>query len=309
MHATAFAPATVANVAVGFDLLGFAVDMLGDRVTLRKGEPGIRVVVQGLADASAIPTDPKLNTATVGLLAVIDEFGLDYGFDVHIDKGIPLGSGLGGSAASAVASIVAANHILGSPLTQKQMLRFALMGEAVASGAAHPDNAAPCLLGGFTFAHGVLEPDIVSLPLLDDVSCVLVHPHIRVDTKAARAVLPETVSLKTVVNHTAHLASFMIGLYTGDTERLFASCQDILIEPHRQALIPGFAEARAAAFAHGAKAFSISGAGPTVFALCHHDDRSQVLDAVRNAFEANGIPHDGWTTEVGCPGARIVEAT
>lgn len=307
MHVTAFAPATVANVAVGFDLLGFAVDVLGDRVTLTKGEPGVRVVIQGLEDSSAIPTDPAKNTATVGLLALIEDLEFDFGFDVHVDKGIPLGSGLGGSAASAVASIVAANDLLGSPLTQAKMLHYALMGEAVASGSAHPDNAAPCLYGGFTLAHGLLNPMVERLPLMGDLRCILVHPHIRLDTREARAVLPEKISLATAVHQNAYLAGFLTGLFTGNEARMMESMRDVLVEPHRKHLIPGYDAARKAALEAGAGAFSISGGGPTVFAFAHAEDAPGVLRGIRKAFADEGAETDGWMTHPGSPGASIVE--
>jgi len=188
--ATAFAPATVANVGVGFDLLGFAVDALGDRVTVAMGAPGVRITdIQG-PGSDIIPRDPRENTATVGLIALLEDRQLPFGFDVSIRKGIPLGSGLGGSAASAVGAIVAANELLVDKLSIAQQLSYALMGEAAASGVPHPDNAAPSLYGGFTFArsnHDASQTDVVRLPFPEDARAVLVHPHARIDTRRADA--------------------------------------------------------------------------------------------------------------------------
>lgn len=299
---TAFAPATVANVAVGFDILGFAVEGPGDHVRAARGVPGVRIHT-----SADIPTEAHLNTATVGILKLLEDIDADFGIDLTIEKGIPLGSGLGGSAASAVAGIVAADALLGTGLSLPRLLDYALLGEAVASGAAHPDNAAPCLYGGFTFARAGSPPDVVQLPVPEGLVAVIVHPNVVIRTRDARSVLPPSYLLHDVVEQTANLADLLIGAYTGDAHRFALACQDNLIEPHRARLIPGFHHAKEAAMRTGALAYSISGSGPTVFALAPAEDGTRVLDAMLLTFRRMDLTAHGFVSPIGGAGARIVE--
>ncbi|CAA9370666.1 MAG: Homoserine kinase [uncultured Gemmatimonadetes bacterium] len=307
-RATAFAPASASNLAVGFDILGHPAGPTGDRVTVtRRGEPGIVITgVTGLA--GPLPMDPAANTATVGLIEMLAEVRPGFGLEVSIHKGIPLGSGTGGSAASAVAAIVAANAVLPEPLEPAALFRYALMGEAVASGAVHGDNAAPCLFGGLVLVRSAQPMDIVTLPVPATLRCAMARPHQRLDTRAARQVLPPSYPLADVIRQTANLAGVVAGCCTGDLALVGRSLRDVLIEPHRAALIPGFHEVKEAAMAAGALGCSISGAGPSLFAWC---DGGASADAVRGAmveaFAACGVAADGWTCAVGGPGARVEE--
>jgi homoserine kinase len=313
--ATAFAPATVANVAVGFDILGFAVEAVGDRVTVRTTEEP-SVTIREVADAdgapfgSGIPLDPARNTATVGLIALREEQGLDFGFEVSVGKGIALGSGMGGSAASAVASLVAANALLARPLDAEALLPYALLGEQAASGAIHPDNVTPCLLGGLTLVTSVSPFRCVQLPVPRQILTVLVHPHVRVDTRAARRLLLTEVPLADFVKQTASLAGFVAGCYTGDLELLRESLRDRVVEPQRAPLIPAFAEVKAAALEAGALGASISGSGPTVFAwVTSADAAERVRRSMLRAFkEHGGTEADSWVSPVSELGARIINA-
>ncbi|MEK7356405.1 MAG: homoserine kinase, partial [Bdellovibrionota bacterium] len=271
LRATAFAPASVANVAVGFDVLGFSTSAAGDKVTVEKIDShSIEIVsVQGVV--TKVPTDPAKNTATAGLLRMQSELGLKFGFRVSIEKGIPLGSGMGGSAASAVASVVAANALLDQPLTPNELLSYALVGEAQASGSYHADNVAPSLLGGLTIARvrsltSLPRVEAISLPVPDGVFCVLVHPQLVVETKAARGVLKADVHLKAHVEQLANLAGFVAACYRNDVALLRASLHDLVIEPQRAHLILGFSDVKDCAMKAGAIGCSISGAGPSVFA-------------------------------------------
>lgn len=301
---TAFAPATVGNAGVGFDVLGFAVDGIGDRVTVRRGEPGVRVV--GISGVAAdLPREPEANTATAGLLSLADDLRLDFGFDVRIEKGIPLGSGLGGSAASAVASVVAANALLPEPMPRRALLPYALAGEAAATGAPVLDDVAPCLLGGLVLGHE--GDDLLPLPVPDGLLCVVVRPGLRIDTRESRATLPVSVPIAVAVRQMVDLASFVAGCYENDLSRVGASCRDLLAEPHRTHRVPGFAEARAAALDAGALAFALSGSGPTVFALVTADTAPAVERAVGAVFAARGVAAESWISPVGAEGARIVE--
>jgi homoserine kinase len=307
-RATAFAPASVGNVSIGFDILGFAVDALGDRVTVtRRDEPGLSIrAVRGIA--GELPTEPAKNTAGQALLAMIDALRPPFGFDMEIDKGIPLGSGLGGSAASAVGAVVAANALLAQPCSKLELLKFAMQGEAVASGSLHVDNISPSLFGGLVLTVGIDHPRVKQIPVPPGVRAVIVHPHMFLSTKQARAILRRTVDMSDFVWQTANLAGFISGCYTNDFDMISASFQDVVIEPQRQALIPGFAEVRRASLEAGALGCSISGAGPTMFAWALEPKAPAVLSAMRTQFAREKIEADEWIVEIQPTGARIVES-
>ena len=311
--ATAFAPATVSNVAVGFDILGFAVEQTGDRVTVWKTEaPSVFIKEITGADGAAadpgIPLDPSRNTATVGLEALREDLQLAHGFEVAIEKGIALGSGLGGSAASAVAGLVAANSLLESPLDAEALLGYALIGEQAASAAVHPDNVAPCLFGGLVLVTSVSPLRYVRLPVPEKILTVLAHPHVRIETRAARRLLRAEVPLADYVRQSASLAGFVAGCYTGDYELIGDCLRDHIVEPQRAPLIPGFASVKAAAIEAGALGASISGSGPTVFAWVTSEEAAErVRSAMVRAFTENGASGiDSWVSPVSGRGARVV---
>jgi homoserine kinase len=296
----------VGNVAIGFDILGFAVDALGDRVTVaRRKEPGVVIsAVKGIA--GKLPREPEKNTAGRALLAMYDKLRPPFGFAMEIDKGIPLGSGLGGSAASAVGAVVAANALLSTPCSKLELLQFAMQGEAVASGSLHVDNISPSLFGGLVLTVGIDHPRVKQIPVPPDVRAVIVHPHMFLSTKQARAILRRTVDLSDFVWQTANLAGFISGCYTNDLDMIRASLEDVVIEPQRQALIPGFQEVRRAALEAGALGCSISGAGPTMFAWSPSAGAPAVLAAMSREFARRSIQLDTWITQIESAGARVV---
>jgi homoserine kinase len=307
-RATAFAPASVGNVAIGFDILGFAVDCLGDRVTVsRCARPGLTISsISGTSEA--LPLEPERNTAGRALLAMQTELRLNFGLEMQIEKGIPLGSGLGGSAASAVGAVVAANALLPEPCAPLQLLKFAMQGEAVASGSLHVDNIAPSLFGGLVLTVGIDQPRVKRIPVPREVRAVIMHPHMFLSTKQARAILRRSVDLSDFVWQTANLAGFISGCYTDDLDMIRACLEDVVIEPQRQALIPGFADVRAAAMQAGALGCSISGAGPAVFAWAVESRAAVVCAAMRGQFARHDVPIDEWIMQINSPGARIVES-
>ncbi len=305
-RATAFAPASVGNVAIGFDILGFAVDALGDRVTVsRTKEPGV-VITAVTGIAGNLPLEPEKNTAGRALLAMYETLKPDFGFAMEIEKGIPLGSGLGGSAASAVGAVVAANALLPNPYSKLELLQFAMQGEAVASGSLHVDNISPCLFGGLVLTVGIDHPRVKQIPVPPGVRAVIVHPHMFLSTKQARAILSRTVTLSDFVWQTANLAGFISGCYTNDLDMIRASLEDVVIERQRQALIPGFQEVRRASLEAGALGCSISGAGPTMFAWALAANAPAVLDAMSREFGRHSIELDKWIVEIQTDGARVV---
>jgi homoserine kinase len=306
-RATAFAPASVGNVAIGFDILGFAIDVLGDRVTVTThSAPGVQIsTVRGVA--AELPREARENTAGRALLALQEAVHPPFGFRVDIDKGIPLGSGLGGSAASAVAAVVAANALLPRPLSRLELLEFAMVGEAVASGTRHVDNIAASLFGGLALTVGIDHPRVKLIPVPASIRAVVVHPHMFLATSRARAILKGSVELSDFVWQTANLAGFISGCYTDDLEMIRASFEDVVIEPQRAALIPGFGDVRRAAMGAGAFGCSISGAGPSMFAWTLESDSLAVLAAMRGQFERHSLATDHWVVEVRSAGARVLD--
>jgi homoserine kinase len=305
--ATAFAPASVGNVAVGFDVLGLSVQAVGDRVTARRTtELGVRIAaINGVV--RDLPIDAERNTASRAVLSIVQSVKPDFGIELTIEKGIPLGSGLGGSAASAVAAVVAANALLPSPLTQLELLKHAMHGEEVASGSVHVDNIAPSLFGGLVLTVGIDNPNVKQIPVPAGVSCVLVHPHMVLATKEARKILKDTVSLSDVIWQTANLAGFLTGCFTNDLRLIGESLEDVVIEPQRRVLIPGFNAVKQAAKDAGALGCSISGAGPTVFAWLPNDKAATARDAMVAAFKTAGLDSDAWISTLEAQGARVVD--
>jgi homoserine kinase len=305
-RATAFAPASVGNVAIGFDILGFAIDALGDRVTVtRRAAPGVEIrAVRGVV--GDLPREARDNTAGRALLAMQEALRPEFGLCVEIDKGIPLGSGLGGSAASAVGAVVAANALLEKPVEKLELLKFAMAGEAVASGARHADNIAPSLFGGLALTVGIDHPRVKLIPVPAGIRAIIVHPHMFLATSRARAILKESVELSDFVWQTAHLAGFISGCYTDDLDMIRASFEDVVIEPQRAALIPGFQEVRRGALEAGALGCSISGAGPSMFAWTLESSTEAVRTAMRREFARQALATDDWVVEMSSPGARVI---
>ena len=304
---TAFAPATVGNVGVGFDILGHTVKAVGDRVRARRtAERGIRI--SGITGSqTTLPLEAEKNTAGMALVSMAGALSLPFGIEISIEKGIPLGSGLGGSAASAVAAVVAANALLDRPLTKLELLKFAMQGEAVASGSVHVDNIAPSLFGGLVLTVGIDNPRTKQIPVPPTVRCVLVHPHMFLSTREARRILRKTVDLSDLVWQTANLAGFLSGCYTNDLAMIRDSFEDVIIEPQRAQLIPGFKAVKQAAMSNGALGCSISGAGPTVFAWCEDHYAEGIRASMVEAFAEHNLASDHWVSAIDTEGARIVE--
>jgi len=301
----AWAPASVGNVAVGFDLLGHALTSPRDQVTIRRtGRPGIHIGrIEGAGEA--LPRQAAQNTASRAVQALLDGLDLTIGLEIDIAKGIPLASGLGGSAASAVAAVVAAADLLELDWPSERLYPFALAGEAVASGAAHGDNVGCQLLGGLVLAT---RDRLVPIPVPEGLFAVAVHPEYQVNTRDARRCLAEPFDLATVVDQSGCLAQVLAGCHQSDLALIRAGLRDVMVEPRRAGLIPGFAAVKQAALAHGALGASISGAGPTVFGWFvdrHSADKAGA--AMVDAFSAAGLPAEAFVSPVAAPGARVME--
>jgi homoserine kinase len=304
-EARAFAPASVGNVAVGFDILGHALQGAGDTVIARRAEhDGIRVTdIRGVV--TDLPREPERNTAARAVAAWRDAVGGGFGIDLEIEKGIALGSGMGGSAASAVAALVAANALLETPLEREALYPFALLGESAASGAAHGDNVAPQLLGGLILAA---HDKLVRVPVPDGLTCVLARPNQVLETREARAVLREPYPLSAFVEQSAGLSLLLAGCWQSDFDLIRAGLIDVLVEPRRAPLIKGFAEAKDAALGAGALGASISGGGPSVFAWCETlVQAATVAAALTDSFtQTTGSSPQVLISPVNAPGAQVL---
>ncbi len=301
---TAFAPATCANLAVGFDILGLAFEELGDYLTLTKRQDSL-LVIEALHSKEELPLEITRNTAGVALQAMRDQLGLKQGFSIHIQKGIPLSGGLGGSAASAVAAVVACNAFLTNPLTPLELAQYALLGEEAASGQKHADNVAPCIFGGLTLVQEINPLKILQLPI-PPLFCVLIHPHLKISTKAARKILQPKLSLNDHIKQSAYLATFIASLYQNDFQLLQASFKDLLIEPQRASLVPGFYQLKQAALEAGALGFSFSGSGPSLLALSADKEKAKIIaEAMQNQLKKENLASDYWLAPISQQGARI----
>lgn len=306
---SAFAPATVANVACGFDVLGFAIHGLGDLVRVSfTEEPGLRITgITG--DGGALPTSVKSNTAGLAVSVMLDELGFDKsrGIGLMIEKQMPLGSGLGSSAASSVAAVVAVNELLGKPYSKQNLLPFAVAGEMAASGEAHADNVAASLIGGFILVKNHRPPDIIALPTPAKLHCTLIHPHIEIQTKNSRKILKKEVPLEKAVKQWGNLGSLISGLYTEDYELIARSLTDEIIEPVRSLLIPGFDDMKQAALDSGVLGCSISGSGPSLFALSDsYETANKASVEMKAVLTDMGLGCDVHISKINTQGADIV---
>jgi len=301
-----FAPASVANVVCGFDVLGFALDSIGDELTIEISDvPGVRLIIEG---NNELPTDPNTNTATHGIVSILKNMEHPPGIVVRLQKNLPLGSGMGSSASSAVAGVYGINKLLDLNLNQNQLLYHAAMSESMASGGMHLDNIAPALLGGFTLVRSKDPIDVLKLKMHTKLHSVLIHPHVSVNTKDARQLLRGHIPLEKAVNQTGHIAGFVLGLTSGDTQLMRRSMIDEIVEPVRAALVPGFDEARSRAMSKKIIGCGLSGSGPTIFAI--GADKLELESAgneIESVFADLEIKADVFYSSVGGRGAHEIE--
>ena len=304
--AQAAAPGSVANCAVGFDLLGHSLALPArDVATVTRTDSGTVQVTEIRGIDKPLPLDAEHNTAGRALQAMLAHAPGGTGFDVSIDKGIPLSSGMGGSAASAVAAVLAANELLEQKLTTEALYQAACHGEAAASGAAHGDNVAPSLLGGLVIAPRSGAP--VALPVPNWLHTALIHPHVELETRRSRAVLEAPFALASFVQQSEGLALVLAGCYTDDPELLRRGLVDVLVEPRRAPLVVGFDDVQRAARDCGALGASIAGGGPSMFAwFASRQDAERGLAAMSDACRRHGFDCDAVVAPVGGPPAEVL---
>lgn len=303
-----FAPATVANVCCGFDVLGFAVDAPSDEVILTlRSQPGL-IVKKIEGDGGRLPLDPARNTAGFAIQSYLTHLKSSQGVEIELIKKLPLGSGMGSSAASAVAALVAINYLLDEPLTRKELVPHAMEAERMACGSAHADNVAPGLLGGVVLIRAYEPLDIIRVPSPPELYCTLIHPHLELKTQDSRRVLRETISLKNAVTQNGNIAALMIGLIQHDYSLIGRSLCDVIAEPVRSVFIPGFEEIRRKVSDTGALGFGISGSGPTVFALSKERSTAEKAGVVTvQHFRGLKLSSDVYISTINPEGARLDE--
>ena len=303
-----FAPATVANVACGFDIFGLAVDNPGDEVILTKRADDQIIITEITGDEGKLTKNPEKNTVSVPILRYLEKLGIKQGFDIRLHKKMPLGSGLGSSSASSVAGVYGVNKLLGEPFKTGELLPFSMEGERVACGAAHADNVAPALLGGFVIIRSYEPLDFVKINTPENLYVSIVHPDIEVNTKDARIILKQEAILKKIIAQTGNVAGLVVGLMTNDYPLIGRSMTDYLIEPNRSILIPFFNEVKETALAHGALGASISGAGPSIFAFSEGKETAEKVGlAMRHVFKKGEIETNLFVSKINQNGPKILD--
>lgn len=300
-------PATVANVAAGFDIMGFALNDPFDEVLVRKTkELGVRIVNE-TGTFHDMPLEPQNNTAGIALQTYLAHVKPDCGFELIFKTKIKPGSGIGSSAASAVAGVFGANFLLNEPLKREELLPFVMEGERVASGVAHADNVGPALLGGFVLVRSYHPLDVIKIDTPECLTAAIVHPQIEVRTEDARAILRKEVLLKDAIQQWGNTAGLIAGLLKNDVGLIGRSLDDVIIEPIRSILIPGFKEVKAAALKEGALGCSISGSGPSIFTLNDSvETANRVAKIMQATFVAIGIPANAYVSKINNEGVKIV---
>lgn len=301
-----FAPATVANVAAGFDILGFALEKPGDEIIIKKSHtPGIRIHNQ--STFTTMPLAPEKNTSGVALQAFLNHIESKQGFEITFLKKVKPGSGIGSSAASSAAAVFGANELLDKPLAVKDLVVFAMEGERCASGSAHADNVAPALLGGFVLIRSYHPLDIVPLPTPEHLFCSIIHPQIELKTEDARKVLRKQITLQDAIIQWGNTAGLIAGLFKADYELIGRSLQDVIIEPIRSVLIPGYENMKEAAMQAGALGCNISGSGPSLFAFStSHEKATQISEAMQRVCNSLRIDSDIYVSRVNKQGPVVI---
>ncbi|WP_025740417.1 homoserine kinase [Aquimarina pacifica] len=301
-----FAPATVANLSCGFDVLGCCLDTVGDEMVISLvNEPGVKITK---IEGAKLPMDSDKNVASVAVNALLEDYKKEVGIQIEIYKKIKAGSGIGSSAASSAGAVWAVNHLLGSPFTGKDLVKYAMAGEKLASGNAHADNVAPALLGGFTLVRSYTPLDVIRLHSPKDLVMTVIHPQIEVKTSDSRSVIKHKIDLKQAIHQWGNVGGLVAGLFTEDYDLIGRSLEDVIIEPLRSILIPEFNNVKNAALNQGALGCGISGSGPSIFALSKGlETANKVADAIREVYNNTGLDFDIHVSKINEQGIRILE--
>lgn len=303
-----FAPASVANVSCGFDILGFALYKPGDEIILKKNNTGKIRIREITGDEGKLPIETEKNSASAVIQKFLKEQGYDTGVDIFLHKKMPLGSGLGSSAASSVAAAFAINALMDSPLDKMELLKYAMHGEKVACGAEHADNVGPGLFGGFVLIRSYDPLDVIKIPTPKKLYATVIHPQIEIKTKIAREILKKEIQLKNAIKQWGNVGGLISGLYDSDYELIGRSMEDHIIEPIRSILIPGYQEVKSAGINSGVLGCGISGSGPSVFALSKGKRIAEKAgEKMSEEFKTIGIETDIYVSKINSQGPIILD--
>ena len=300
-----FCPATIANVSCGFDVLGLALDAVGDEMIVRKvPEKGIHITKIKSQD---LPLAADKNVAGVAGLALLEQSDYSGGFEIEIDKRIKPGSGIGSSAASSAGAVWAMNELLGRPFSKLELVHFAMQGEKLASDVAHADNVAPAIYGGFTLVRSYDPLDIVTIPTPPELYATVIHPQIEIKTSDSRKILKSTIPMEKGIRQWGNLGGLIAGLFQNDYDLIGRSLEDHIVEPIRSILIPGFDDIKANAIQAGALGGGISGSGPSIFALSKGKETAEkVAQSMKETYQKIGIPFDIHVSKINAQGVKPI---
>ncbi|TCI84722.1 homoserine kinase [Tenacibaculum sp. M341] len=302
-----FSPATVANISCGFDVLGLCLDTVGDEMVVRKTKDK-KITITKITGHD-LPYEPENNVAGVAALSLFEHLQPDCGFEIEIHKKIKPGSGIGSSAASASGTVFAMNELLGKPLSNEELVPFAMKGEELASKAWHADNVAPVLLGNFTLIRSYEPLDIISINAPDNLYATVIHPQVAIKTSEARGVMPKSIELKKAIKQTGNMGGLISGLFTSDYELIGRSLHDEFAEPYRASLIPNFNETKEASLQAGALGCGISGSGPSIYALSKGKEIAEkVGKAMENCFKNTTINYEIHVSKINTQGIKTLES-
>tara|TARA_B100001564_G_scaffold46670_1_gene33931 strand:- start:147876 stop:148799 length:924 start_codon:yes stop_codon:yes gene_type:complete len=300
-----FTPATVANVGCGYDILGFCLDSVGDDMLIRKVDKKGIFITQ--IDGFELPYEVEKNVAGVSALALYNTLNLDFGFEIEISKKIKPGSGIGSSAASAVGSVFGINHLIGNPYSKNELIKFALKGEAIASGEEHADNIAPAIMGGFTLVRSTNPVDIISLPFPENLYATILHPQIEIKTSDSRSLVPSKISLTDVILQLSSVGSFIHALHTSNYDLLGKSIKDLIAEPKRMKLIPYYENLKDITIKSGSLGTSISGSGPSIFSLTKGiDTANEIQNQLRFFMDKTNISFTTYVSKINSIGVKVI---
>ena len=301
-----FSPGSVTNLSCGYDILGFCLDKVGDTIIVKKtAEQGLRI---SSIDKYDLPLSIDENVAGIAAKAMINEVRISHGLDIKIEKGIKPGSGIGSSAASSAGTVFAINKIIGSPFSDRELIRFAMEGEKYVSGSYHADNVSPILLGGITLVRSVKDLDIIKLPNPKDLIATIIRPEIEIKTSDSRKVVKSKVTIDKMVRQSANLAAFISSLYTEDYDLMSNSIVDEIIEPDRALLIPEYYNIKQISLGAGAIACGISGSGPAIFSLSKSDKvADNILDKMSSHFDSVNINYNGFVSKINSEGVKVID--
>ena len=301
-----FSPGSVTNLSCGYDILGFCLDKVGDTIIVKKiPEQGLRI---SSIDKYDLPLSIDENVAGIAAKAMVNEVKISHGLDIKIEKGIKPGSGIGSSAASSAGTVFAINKIIGSPFSDRELIRFAMEGEKYVSGSYHADNVSPILLGGITLVRSLEDLDIIKLPNPKDLIATIIRPEIEIKTSDSRKVVKSKVTIDKMVRQSANLAAFISSLYTEDYDLMSNSIVDEIIEPDRALLIPEYYNIKQISLRAGAIACGISGSGPAIFSLSKSDKvANNILDKMSSHFDSVNINYNGFVSKINSEGVKVID--